>query len=434
MRYRSLLSAAALAFVVASVPLTVVSVSGQQAPQAQAPAAAPAAAAKPYVIPGASWTPAKTPWGDPDFQGVWDYQSRIPMQRPPQLKGKTHFTEQELIEWAKQGNPNQDPCGVNTRAEEDCSLQELASVGAYNEFWNNRNVVTDYRTSLIEDPPDGRIPPLTPEAQARQREITGPRAAGRSRYETFTDYTAVERCIGEQTPNGPQMYNSGVLWQQSPGWIVMYRERMDTRIIPLDGRPHVDSNIRQWNGNSVGRFEGNVLVVTTTNFTDKQNRGGVGSTVPAGLPFGNFKLTERWVPVSPTRLNYYATLEDPTTWVRPWTFMLPWERDPSYQLFEFACNEGNIAIGNSLRGERELEREAATKPKLAPELTSAGLVGLTGAQIRAKLGEPAEAAFNGSRLTYKTTTGSLVLNLFLEKDQVKIAQPNDLPLELIVKK
>jgi hypothetical protein len=114
--------------------------------------------------------------------------------------------------------------------------------------------------------------------------------------------------------------------------------------------------------------------------------------------------------------------------------MLPWERDPSYQLFEFACNEGNIAIGNSLRGERELEREAATKPKLAPELTSAGLVGLTGAQIRAKLGEPAEAAFNGSRLTYKTTTGSLVLNLFLEKDQVKIAQPNDLPLELIVKK
>jgi hypothetical protein len=269
---------------------------------------------------------------------------------------------------------------------------------------------------------------MTPEAQEIQRSIQGPRAPGRSRYETFTDYSGVERCLAEQTPNGPQMYNSGNLWVQSPGWIVLFRERLDTRIIALDGRRHVDSNIRQWHGNSVGRFEGNTLIVETTNFTDKQNRGGVGSTIPGGIPLGNLKLVEHFVPVSPTRMHYYATIEDPKTWVRPWTFMIPWEKDPTYTVFEYACHEANIAIGNSLRGERELEREAIQKPPLPKEQTSAGLVGLTEADIRAKLGEPAGRDFNGARWTYETASGSLVLNLFFEKGQVKIAQPNDLPL------
>ena len=168
------------------------------------------------------------------------------------------------------------------------------------------------------------------------------------------------RCIAEHTPNGPQGYNSGTLITQSPGWIVMFRERLDTRIIPLDKRPHVGEHIRQWNGDSRGWWEGSTLVVETTNFTeqaDHRRRRGVDH--PDRNPLqGNIHLVERWVPVSATRMHYYATITDPTVWTRPWTFMLPWEQDDTYQLYEFACHEANISIGNSLRGQRLLDKKA----------------------------------------------------------------------------
>jgi hypothetical protein len=199
---------------------------------------------------------------------------------------------------------------------------------------------------------------LTPEAATRQKEIV----AKAREVASWEDYHALERCIASQTPNAPQAYNSGTYIMQSPGWVMIVRERLDTRLIPLDGRPHVGSNIRHWNGDAVGRWEGNTLVVETTNFTDKQRMGGMsGASVPAGIPFGNFHLTEHFVPVSANRIEYYATLVDPTTWTKPWTFNLPWERDDDYRLLEYACHEGNIALGNSLRGERVMEAEAATK-------------------------------------------------------------------------
>jgi hypothetical protein len=137
---------------------------------------------------------------------------------------------------------------------------------------------------------------------------------------------------------------------------MIVRERLDTRIIPLDGRPHIGQNIRQWQGDSRGHFEGNTLVVDTTNFTDKQNKGGVGATLPPGVPMGNVHLTERFVPVSATRIEYHATVEDPKTWTRSWTFMLPWEKNNSYQIYEYACHEGNISLENTLRDARKLGR------------------------------------------------------------------------------
>ena len=421
---RFLFTAGAVAIVLVSVSPAFVPVAGQ----AQTPGAAK------WTPPKSTYNPPRTPWGDPDLQGVWDYQSRLPMQRPAQLKGKATLTDAELAELVK--TPNQDPCGVGSRENEECSPDELAQVGAYNEFWNNRNIVKDNRTSLIEDPPDGRFPPMTPEAQKRAAAIQAARSGGdRARYDSWEDFPTVTRCIAEHTPNGPQGYNSGTLITQSPGWIVMFRERLDTRIIPLDKRPHVDGHIRQWNGDSRGWWEGGTLVVETKNFTDKQIiGGGAGSTIPTGVPHGNMHLVERWVPVSATRLNYYATVTDPTVWTRPWTFMLPWEQDNTYQLYEFACHEANISIGNSLRGQRLLDQKAAEQAAKGGQpigQTSAGLVGSTEAAVRAKLGEPASVDSNGSRWTYQTASGALVLHLFFAEDKVKIVTPTDLPLDTL---
>jgi len=345
MRLRYLLSAGALAVAIASVTV---------AAQAPRPAATPSA---PAAKPTSNYVAPKTPWGDPDLQGVYDYQSMIPMQRPAQFAGKATMTEAELADWAKGHTPNQDACGFGTRKNEKCTDAQLKQVGAYNEFWDNRNIVPDNRTSLIVDPPDGRFPPMTPEAQKIQKDIAGavrqgPEGPERDTYADWTEFPTVTRCISEQTPNGVQMYNSGTYVMQSPGWVLIVRERLDTRVIPLDGRPHIGGNIRQWQGDSRGHFEGSTLVVDTTNFTSKQARGGVGSTIPGGVPMQNIHLVERFVPVSAKRLEYYATIEDPKTWTRPWTFMLPWEKDPNYQIFEYACHEGNISVGNALRGER----------------------------------------------------------------------------------
>ena len=311
---------------------------------AVAPVIAQAPQARPFTPPSSTYSPPRTPWGDPDLMGVWDYQSVIRMERPKELAGKARFAnEAEYEAWAKINAPNR---------------ETETGVGAYNEWWNSRNFVTNLNTSLIIDPPDGRYPPLTPEGERRRKEIL----AKASELASWEDYHALVRCIASQTPNAPQAYNSGTYIMQSPGWVAIIRERLDTRLIPVDSRAHIGDNIRHWNGDAVGRWDGNTLVVETTNFTDKQRLGGMsGASVPAGIPFGNFRLIEHFVPVSPNRIEYYATVIDPTTWTRPWTFNLPWERDDDYKLFEYACHEGNYALPNSLRGERIQEAEAAKR-------------------------------------------------------------------------
>lgn len=332
MSRRGLLSVAMLELVTA-VWLAVALVSAQAPP------------ATPYTPPTSTYNPPRTPWGDPDLMGVWDYQSVIRMQRPDSLAGQAKFTDAEYEAWGKANAPNND-------------ADTNRGVGAYNEFWNERNFVKNYKTSLIVDPPDGRYPALTPEAEKRRKEIV----AKAREFASAEDYHALERCIASQTPNAPQAYNSGTYIMQSPGWVLIVRERLDTRLIPLDGRPHVGQNIRNWNGDPIGHWEGSTLVVESTNFTDKQRMGGMsGASIPAGIPFGNFHLTEHFVPVSHNRIEYYATISDPTTWTRPWTFNLPWQRDEGYRILEYACHEGNYALGNSLSGERALEAEAARK-------------------------------------------------------------------------
>ena len=299
---------------------------------------AQAPAATPYTPPSSTYNPPRTPWGDPDLMGVWDYQSVIRMQRPDSLAGKARFTDAEYEAWGKANAPNND-------------ADTTRGVGAYNEFWNGRNFVKNYNTSLIVDPPDGRYPAMTPEAEKRRKEIV----AKAREFASAEDYHALERCIASQTPNAPQAYNSGTYIMQSPGWVLIVRERLDTRLIPLDGRPHVSSRILGYYGDSRAHWEGTTLVVDVTNFNRKVNLGHMSSNRPTGE---NFHIIERYRRVGPDEVRYEVTIDDPTMYVRPWTIVL--DLAAQKDMYEYACHEGNRGLENILRAAR-LDEAAALK-------------------------------------------------------------------------
>jgi len=345
MRYRHLISAAVIAMVIASALIP----AAAQAP-AQRPAAAPAApaASGAYKIPASTYVAPKTPWGDPDLQGVYDYQSMIPMQRPAEFAGKTHMTDAELAAWAKVRTPNQDQCGYGTKAGQDCTVRQLDNVGGYNEFWDNRKIVPDNRTSLIEDPADGRIPPMTPEGVRKAQEYrkihptnADEGAGGNVTVRSWDDFPGITRCIAEQTPNGVQMYNSGTYIMQSPGWVMIVRERLDTRYIPLDGRPHIGKKIQSYLGDSRGHWEGGTLVIETTNLNGRTNYSAV-----------NITLVERLTRVEPDVLRYEAIIDDPSTYTARVRISIPFTSPAGYRVLPYDCHEGNLAVLQGLGGER----------------------------------------------------------------------------------
>jgi len=364
-RLRLLICSGVLAILIASVPAIVVTpVAGQE----------PAAAA-------ATYTPGRTPWGDPDLQGVFDFQSDVPFQRPLDLGNKTVFASpEEKAAYRRRAGVNSAP---PTRPA-------APDVGSYGAEWTPRNVVPNLRTSLLQDPPDGRLPAMTPEALKKYQALTDYRRTHLNSYDTYEDVATYERCISRPMPRVNQGYNSGTLIVQSSGWVVFLYEQFDTRIIPLDGRPHVDSKIRQWNGDARGHWEGNTLVVDTTNLSDQQKgfppaeqlRGGkeglvttgspLGDDIPvgpydelgrSGYPQGNFHLIERYTPIDANTMNYEATVDDPTTWTKPFTYMMPWRRETDYQIFEYACHEANYGLRNALSGARYQEKLAAEAAK-----------------------------------------------------------------------
>lgn len=294
-----------------------------------------------------AFTPPRTPWGDPDLRGTWDYLSNTPLERPAALGDKAFYTDAELAEKMRPDN--------NDIRSKDIQ-RDLAQ--AYNDFWWNKDYVPNNRTSLIIDPPDGKRPPLTAEAKKRPRGHSGGSSTQDGPITSWLDLSTYTRCISRVMPRLPQGYNSGTLIQQSPGWVMMVYEQLDTRIIPLDGRPHISANIRQWNGDSRGHWEGNTLVIDTTNFTDKQRF--------MDAPMGNFHLVERYTRVAPNRIEYTATIDDPTTWTRPWTVLIPWQKDDNYQMFEYACHEANYGMEVILTGgqtDLKAAEEAAKKKK-----------------------------------------------------------------------
>ena len=403
-----------------------------------------------FKVPEAAYTPPRTPWGDPDLQGVWDNHTVVPMQRPANLAGKKTFTEAELAARAKARVTNEPLCNQNDERCAKATAADLDKLPTYNGFWTPQDFVYDNRTSLIEDPADGRLPPMTPEAIAIQQEHvrlhppTDPNSTAAVEIRHWTDYDLAERCIAAQVPTSTMGYNSAQYLMQSPGWVMLAHERLNTRIIPLDGRPHLGGTMGGWMGDSRGRWEGNTLVVETKSFTNKQSGGSVGASVPEGIPFGNFHVVERFVPVAANRIHYYVTITDPRTWTRPWTFMQPWEKDrvlryednlgavttEPYQIYEYACHEGNNTMGNSMRG-AQLALKQQQAPSTVPESeTTKSLMGKTEAEIRARFGPPVEVA--GPRWQYSTTNGILLFHAFFEKGQVVRVRPEDLRLTEIV--
>ncbi|PYS55622.1 MAG: hypothetical protein DMG13_03230 [Acidobacteria bacterium] len=324
-----------LAAVTAVVLLVATPVFGQAS--SSAPKAAPAAK---------KWT-AKTPDGQPDLQGFWTNSTYTPLQRPNGVT-KELYTAEEAAQIEKQ---------AAERESEQTTPGTIADVHYdFTQFGLDRNQSThasNMRTSLIVDPPDGKLPPVTPEGQKRQAD----RAAERRRMGATTD--AVQnmpvgtRCIimaGSGPPMMPAGYNSNYQIVQAPGYVMILTEMIhDVRIVPLDGRPQLPQNVRQWIGSSRGRWEGNTLVVETTNFNGKN-------------PFQNasddIRVTERFTRVDANTIDYRFTVEDEKTWARPWTAVLPIKKSVG-PIFEHACHEGNYGVRNTLAGARAEEKRAA---------------------------------------------------------------------------
>jgi hypothetical protein len=303
-----------------------------------------------------NWKPPRTPDGQPDLQGIWTNATLTPLQRPAELGNKQFFTEQEAADYEKQRIQQTDV----DRIDGERGPADLAR-RAYNSFWFDRGtrVVKSRRTSLIVDPPDGKIPAMTPEAQKRSDSFRAQQAQHPS--DGPEDRLLTERCIlfGAAGPAMlPEPYNSNYRIVQGPGYVAILVEmNHEARIIPLDGRPHVSQNIPQWTGDSRGRWEGDTLVVESTNFKfNDQSRFGVGYLT--GMSDQNLRVVERFTRTDPDTIIYRATMTDPTVYIRPWTVEISMTRRES-PIFEYACNEGNYGMSGILSGTRAEERAAS---------------------------------------------------------------------------
>lgn len=301
--------------------------------------------APPFRQEALNWKPTRTPWGDPDLQGEWTGMTPTPLERP--VEGRGRITDPVELARLWDAAPDSEPGAPR-------------GVGTYNAGWSEWGREISYhpafrgRTEWIIDPPDGRLPAMTPEARKRaearaaRRGLDGSVAANTPNPE---DRGVKERCVSfDLVISGTQ----STWWRivQSPGWVALQQYRMhDMRMIPLDGRPHLPQDVRSWMGDSRGRFEGQTLVVETTNFNGKNSQHGSSA---------NMRLTERFTRIDADTIKYEATIDDPTVWTKPWTVSIPLAKDND-GFFEYACHEGNASMTGSLSGARAAEKAAAGK-------------------------------------------------------------------------
>ena len=294
----------------------------------------------PTLVAGQS-TP-QTPWGDPDLQGTWSNSTTTPMERPVDLEGREFLTEEERAE----RNPDS---GFSTEIP-----SEIMPTGAYNDFWLEQGELST-QTSLIVDPPDGRYPALTPEAERRRREQRGSFANGG--FSSWEDFSTYDRCLTRGMPGAmsPGFYNHNYQIFQTPDHVVILVEMIhDARIIPLGGRASLSQEAEQWLGDSRGRWEGDTLVIETTHFNGKHDQIGR----PLLSSGEHLTLVERLTRNQPETLLYEYTVTDPTIWVKPWTAQHPMKKNPDL-LYEFACHEGNYGLYGILAGSRAQEEALA---------------------------------------------------------------------------
>jgi hypothetical protein len=307
----------------------------------------------------ATASPPQTRWGHPDLQGVWDFSSNTPLERPPELRDKAELTDEEMAQRLQEV--------VDQRARQDSSAAREGDPGTYNRFWTDDPRVTR-QTSLLIDPPDGRMPAYTPVAEkwyaqlaaARQGvDLDAPTPGG------FVDDLGPRglfvRCIvgfNAGPPIKPQSYNQNVQIFQGPDHVALLHEMVhNVRVIWLDGRPNVSSRITQQNGDSRGHWDGDALVVETTNFGEHvYDPAIVGGGMRANIN-GTFRLIERFTRTAPDTLVYEFTVNDPTWYTAPFTVKIPMRNNP-HPLYEFGCHEGNYGLTNILEGARRLEAEA----------------------------------------------------------------------------
>jgi hypothetical protein len=294
--------------------------------------------------PRGTYAPKQTPWGDPDIAGAYNNsdETSIPFERPAEFNGRTleSFSARELADLTRQ------------RQE-----RTIESNPAFSEFpgatspmhWFENYYAANSRAWLVQDPPDGKVPPTVPEAQQRAAALRAARQ-GRGPSDSWTDRSLYDRCITRGVPGSmmPAIYGNSYQIQQAPGVVTITYEMIhDTRVIYTDGRPHLADSVRQYLGDARGHWEGPTLVVETTNFNDK---------VPYRGSSQYLKLTERFTPLGPDTLEWAVTFDDPHTWTRPWTFAMNLTHDESQPPFEYACHEGNYGLRNMLAVARAEER------------------------------------------------------------------------------
>jgi hypothetical protein len=309
------------------------------------------------------YTPPRTADGHPDFSGVWANNSITPMERPKEWAGKERLTDAELEQL------KHDIASVYDK-EGDAIFQNLVeaalakrklgsydpSTGNYNEFWMVEREI-DHRTSLVTDPPDGHIPAMTEEGKERRARLfalfQGGEGGPAGRANGPEDRPLSERCITFGAPRLQAGYDSYFQFVQSKNTVGILQETIhDVRVIPLYGQ-HPPSTVRQWLGDSRGHWEGDTLVVETTNYSPQ-------SVIMLNGASESLKVTERFTRVSPDYINWEMTFNDPHTWTRPWTMMIRLKKDPK-QIYEYACHEGNIAMTGILAGARTKERAETQK-------------------------------------------------------------------------
>ena len=324
----------------------------------------------------ASQTAPRTPWGDPGLQGSYTNKTTTPLQRPEDLADREFLTEEEVADRERAALDRNlrllNRPAERTVANDQVDRREDGTPGFYNNFWLDGGTRPTGRTSLIFDPPNGKLPAMTPEAE---RIRTAARRA-RAEADTWEDLELNDRCMIWQAgpPMLPSAYNNNFMILQTPDYVAIQVEMIhDTRIIPLDGRSHLPSSVRQWNGDMRGHWEGDTLVIETTNLPRTEaNAAAVGGDpillrAANGRSDDTVKVIERLTRVDANTLNYGFTIEDRTTWTAPFSGEFPMRRlDENELLYEYACHEGNYSMEGILGGGRVLEKAAASAGKTGP--------------------------------------------------------------------
>ena len=302
------------------------------------------------AVPAVGQESLRTDWGTPDLQGVWDFRTITPLQRPEERADQEFLSEEETA------NLEQEVLDRNERLlNADARRTEAGgSIGAYNNFWMDTGTTSTGRTSLIIDPENGRFPDMTEAGQARVAD--SPTSFKDVIYESYTELSNFDRCItgfNAGPPITPAGYNQNMQLFQTENYVAVLTEMVHTtRIIPIDSGAHIDGSIRQWSGDSRAHWDGDTLVVETENFNDHERYfNWRGSST-------NMKLVERFRRVDADTLSYEFTVTDPETWVTPWTAEVPMKRN-ELPLFEYACHEGNYSMEAMLAGARADEQKAA---------------------------------------------------------------------------